>query len=83
MDFTVGDDNALAANIEDHATALTQLESSAQELHKSLNSMLDYQTHHRLVNITFAQPSIIHLHKTNKFNFNFSARPKVANVLKN
>lgn len=53
MDFTVGDDNALAANIEDHATALTQLESSAQELHKSLNSMLDYQTHHRLVNITF------------------------------
>lgn len=49
MDFQVGDDNALAANIDDHATVLTQLESSAQEIHKSLNSILDYQTHHRLV----------------------------------
>lgn len=51
MDFQTGEDNGLAANIEDHATALTQLESSAQEIHKSLNAILDYQTHHRLVNI--------------------------------
>lgn len=49
MDFQVGDENPLTPNIEDHATALTQLESSAQEIHKSLNSILDYQTHHRLV----------------------------------
>lgn len=58
MDFTVGSDNPLAANIEDHATALTQLESSAQEIHKSLNSILDYQTHHRLVNSSFNIQSI-------------------------
>lgn len=49
MDFQVGDENPLTPNIEDHATALTQLESSAQEIHKSLNAILDYQTHHRLV----------------------------------
>lgn len=52
MDFQVGDENPLTPNIEDHATALTQLESSAQEIHKSLNSILDYQTHHRLVSNT-------------------------------
>lgn len=48
MDFQVGDESPLA-NIDAHAQHLTQLESSAQEIHKSLNSMLDYQTHHRLV----------------------------------
>lgn len=48
MDFQVGDENPLA-NIDAHAQHLTQLESSAQEIHKSLNSILDYQTHHRLV----------------------------------
>lgn len=47
MDFQVGEDAPLF-NLEDHATALTQMESSAQEIHKSLNSILDYQTHHRL-----------------------------------
>lgn len=60
MDFQVGDDNTLAANIEDHASALTQLESSAQELHKSLNAILDYQTHHRLVNIILHLSHPIH-----------------------
>lgn len=49
MDFQVGDEAPLTPNIEEHATALTQLESSAQEIHKSLNTILDYQTHHRLV----------------------------------
>lgn len=48
MDFQIGEETPLP-NIEDHATALTQLESAAQEIHKSLNSILDYQTHHRLV----------------------------------
>lgn len=27
---------------------MLQMESSAQEIHKSLNSIIDYQTHHRL-----------------------------------
>lgn len=48
MDFQVGDENPLTPDIDEHATALTQLESSAQEIHKSLNAILDYQTHHRL-----------------------------------
>lgn len=52
MDFQVGDEVPLTPDIDAHATALTQLESSAQEIHKSLNSILDYQTHHRLVSDT-------------------------------
>lgn len=52
MDFQVGAEAPLTPNIEEHATALTALESAAQEIHKSLNSILDYQTHHRLVRTT-------------------------------
>lgn len=58
MDFQIGDENPLTPNIEDHATALTQLESSAQEIHKSLNSILDYQTHHRLVSDVLNLPTL-------------------------
>lgn len=47
MDFQVGDEQPLPG-IDEHATVLTQLETSAQEIHKSLNAILDYQTHHRL-----------------------------------
>lgn len=47
MDFQIGEDAPLF-NLEEHATALTQLETATQEIHKSLNSILDYQTHHRL-----------------------------------
>lgn len=47
MDFQVGEESPLPG-LENHVTALTQLETSAQEIHKSLNSILDYQTHHRL-----------------------------------
>uniref|UniRef100_A0A182R1C1 GOLD domain-containing protein n=1 Tax=Anopheles farauti TaxID=69004 RepID=A0A182R1C1_9DIPT len=47
MDFQVGEEQPLPG-IEDHATVLTQLEASAQEIHKGLNAILDYQTHHRL-----------------------------------
>lgn len=47
MDFQVGDEAPLA-NLEDHHTAMTQMETSATEIHKSLNNILDYQTHHRL-----------------------------------
>ncbi|CAG9859007.1 unnamed protein product [Phyllotreta striolata] len=47
MDFQVGDEQPLPG-IGEHATVLTQMESSAQEIHKSLSTILDYQTHHRL-----------------------------------
>ncbi|XP_031838400.1 transmembrane emp24 domain-containing protein 7 [Nomia melanderi] len=45
MEFRVGDQVPLFG---EHATALTQMESSATEVHKNLNSILDYQTHYRL-----------------------------------
>ncbi|XP_046390031.1 transmembrane emp24 domain-containing protein 7 [Ischnura elegans] len=47
MDFQVGEEAPLPG-IGDHVTVMTQMESSAQEIHKSLNSVVDYQTHHRL-----------------------------------
>lgn len=47
MDFQVGEEPQLPG-IADHVTVMTQMESSSQELHKSLNTILDYQTHHRL-----------------------------------
>ncbi|KOC65048.1 Transmembrane emp24 domain-containing protein 7 [Habropoda laboriosa] len=47
MDFRVGDQSPLAG-LGEHVTVMTQMESSAQEIHKNLNSILDYQTHHRL-----------------------------------
>lgn len=34
--------------VNEHASVLTQMEQTAQEIHKSLNAILDYQTHHRL-----------------------------------
>ncbi|XP_076761766.1 transmembrane emp24 domain-containing protein 7 [Xylocopa sonorina] len=45
MDFRV---DKLLVGQGEHITVMTQMESSAQEIHKHLNSILDYQTHHRL-----------------------------------
>ncbi|XP_018303639.1 transmembrane emp24 domain-containing protein 7 [Mycetomoellerius zeteki] len=47
MDFQVGDELPLPG-LGEHVTVMTQMESSAQEVHKNLISILDYQTHHRL-----------------------------------
>lgn len=47
VDFQVGDEPALPG-IDEHATVLTQMETSSQAIHKSLNEILDAQTHHRL-----------------------------------
>lgn len=47
MDFQVGDDTPLPG-IGEHLTAMTQMESSASTVHENLNSVIDYQTHHRL-----------------------------------
>ncbi|KAL0271347.1 UNVERIFIED_CONTAM: hypothetical protein PYX00_008464 [Menopon gallinae] len=47
MDFQVGDEPALPG-LGEHATVMTQMESSAEETHKHLTTIIDYQTHHRL-----------------------------------
>ncbi|XP_064091815.1 transmembrane emp24 domain-containing protein 7-like [Macrobrachium nipponense] len=47
VDFQVGDEPQLPG-VGDHYTAMTQMESSSQKIHENLNSILDYQTHHRL-----------------------------------
>lgn len=47
FDLQVGDEQPLPG-IGEHVTVMTQMESSAQDIHKSLNSIIDFQTHHRL-----------------------------------
>lgn len=48
MDFQVGDEAQAIESHEQHHTALTKMESSADEIHKSLLKVSDAQTHHRL-----------------------------------
>ncbi|XP_037937396.1 transmembrane emp24 domain-containing protein 3 [Teleopsis dalmanni] len=47
VDFQVGEEHPLPG-VDEHATVLTQMETSSQAIHKSLNDILDAQTHHRL-----------------------------------
>ncbi|XP_037793754.1 transmembrane emp24 domain-containing protein 7-like [Penaeus monodon] len=47
VDFQVGDEPQLPG-VGEHFTAMTQMESSSQKVHENLNSIIDYQTHHRL-----------------------------------
>jgi len=47
IDFQVGDEDPLPG-LEGATGPLTQMESSAQEIHENLNAVIDYQTHHRL-----------------------------------
>lgn len=47
MEFNVGPEAPLPG-VGDHATVLTQLESSAEEIHGHVNKIIDFQTHHRL-----------------------------------
>ncbi|XP_040570067.1 transmembrane emp24 domain-containing protein 3 [Lepeophtheirus salmonis] len=47
FDLQVGEEAPLPG-VGDHLTAMTQMETSTQEVHKNLNSIDDFQTHHRL-----------------------------------
>jgi len=47
IDFQVGDEDPLPGLEEVHEP-LTQMETSAREIHENLNAVIDYQTHHRL-----------------------------------
>jgi len=49
VDFQVGDDDVLkGTGFENHLTAMTMMESAAQDIHENMRSVVDYQTHHRL-----------------------------------
>lgn len=47
MDFQVGEEKQLPV-VDEHITVMTQMEASSQEIHKKLNQINDFQTHHRL-----------------------------------
>ncbi|XP_073984206.1 transmembrane emp24 domain-containing protein [Rhodnius prolixus] len=47
MDFQVGDEAPLPG-IGEHATVMTQMETSAEAIHKSLTTVADFQTQHKL-----------------------------------
>lgn len=48
FDFQSGDESPLTEAIGSHHKALTQIETSAVQIHESLKVIIDYQTHHRL-----------------------------------
>lgn len=47
MNFQVGEEKPLPG-INEHYTAMTKMESSSDAAHGNLNTIVDYQTHHRL-----------------------------------
>jgi len=47
IDFQVGDEEPLPG-LEHQMEPLTQMETSSREVHENLNSVIDFQTHHRL-----------------------------------
>lgn len=47
IDFQVGDETPLPG-MEGAVEPLTQMETSAREIHENMNAVIDYQTHHRL-----------------------------------
>ncbi|KAG8178583.1 hypothetical protein JTE90_021003 [Oedothorax gibbosus] len=48
VDFVVGEEKPLPG-VGDHLTAMTKLETSSSSVHEHLNTIIDYQTHHRLM----------------------------------
>ncbi|GIY63957.1 transmembrane emp24 domain-containing protein 3 [Caerostris darwini] len=48
MDFEVGDEKPLPG-LEEHLPQMTKMETSSVNIHEHLNTIVDYQTHHRLV----------------------------------
>lgn len=48
MDFMVGEEKPLPG-VGEHLTAMTKLETSSSNIHEQLNTIVDYQTHHRLM----------------------------------
>lgn len=48
FDLMVGDEEPLTDEMGAHHTALTQLEMSTLRIHEALKIVRDYQTHHRL-----------------------------------
>lgn len=47
MNFQVGEEKPLPG-LGEHYTAMTKMESSSESMHNNLNTIVDYQTHHRL-----------------------------------
>ncbi|XP_065662332.1 transmembrane emp24 domain-containing protein 7 isoform X2 [Hydra vulgaris] len=52
FDFQSGEERPLSPGIGDHHTALTMIETTALSIHESLKVIIDYQTHHRLRELT-------------------------------
>lgn len=50
MSFVASDKNPLFKGSEEHDTVLTFMESTADEIHDTLNDIINGQTHYRLVN---------------------------------
>lgn len=49
MSFVAGDENPLFKGANDHITAMTFMESTANGIHDSLEDVINAQMHYRLV----------------------------------
>ena len=52
LDFQAGEEPPILATMGKEHTALTQIETSASNIHEALKVVIDYQTHHRLREMT-------------------------------
>lgn len=48
FDFQVGDEEPLIKGMDAHATAMTMMETAAEDIHEKINDVADTQTHFRL-----------------------------------
>lgn len=49
MSFLAGNENPLFKGSEEHDTVMTFMETTADEMHDTLNEIINGQTHYRLV----------------------------------
>ena len=52
VDFQAGEEEPILPSLGKHHSALTQIETSASNIHEALKVVIDYQTHHRLREMT-------------------------------
>eukprot|EP00795_Rhopilema_esculentum_P003792 gene3792-15076_t len=52
LDFQAGEEPPILASMGKEHTALTQIETSSSNIHEALKVVIDYQTHHRLREMT-------------------------------
>lgn len=51
MSFEAGEENQLFKGVQEHSTVMTFMEATSDEIHDTLNDVINGQTHYRLVSL--------------------------------